>query len=76
MAEELRDVSLDDKYRVESDTVFVNGAQALARLPMIQRGLDLAAGMNTAGFISGYRGSPARSSRHDPLAYQGSAVCE
>ncbi len=58
MAEELRNVSLDDKYLVDSDTVFISGAQALARLPMMQRDLDAAAGLNTAGFISGYRGSP------------------
>lgn len=51
-------ISLDDKYTIESGRIFVNGYQALARLPMLQRARDLAAGLNTAGFISGYRGSP------------------
>src|SRR5262249_28937237 len=37
---------------------FMTGTQALVRLPMLQRVRDLAAGLNTAGFISGYRGSP------------------
>ena len=50
--------SLEDKYTVESGVVFMTGIQALVRLPMIQRQLDVAAGHNTAGFISGYRGSP------------------
>jgi len=51
-------VSLDDKYRLESGRVFLTGTQALIRLPMIQRQRDVAAGLNTACFISGYRGSP------------------
>jgi TPP-dependent indolepyruvate ferredoxin oxidoreductase alpha subunit len=51
-------VSLDDKYELESGRVFLTGTQALVRLPMMQRQRDLAAGLNTAGFISGYRGSP------------------
>jgi len=54
----LRDVTLNDKYVVEEGHVFVTGIQALVRLPMLQRDRDLAAGLNTAGFISGYRGSP------------------
>jgi indolepyruvate ferredoxin oxidoreductase len=54
----LRSVSLDDKYTIESGRIFLTGIQALARLPMLQRDRDLAAGLNTAGFISGYRGSP------------------
>ena len=54
----LSDVSLDDKYALESGPVFASGVQALVRLPMEQRRRDLAAGHNTAGFISGYRGSP------------------
>ena len=36
----------------------MSGVQALVRLPMLQRQRDAAAGLNTAGFISGYRGSP------------------
>ena len=55
---QLNDVSLDDKYTSNTGTIFLSGIQALVRLPMIQRQRDLAAGLNTAGFISGYRGSP------------------
>ena len=54
----VRQVSLDDKYTLKSGRVFMTGTQALVRLPMLQRARDLAAGLNTAGFISGYRGSP------------------
>ena len=51
-------VALDDKYTRHAGRVFLTGTQALIRLPMLQRERDLAAGLNTAGFISGYRGSP------------------
>ncbi len=51
-------ISLDDKYTLANGRVFLTGTQALIRLPMMQRQRDLAAGLNTAGFISGYRGSP------------------
>ena len=51
-------VNLDDKYLLDHGRVYLTGTQALVRLPMIQRQRDLAAGINTAGFISGYRGSP------------------
>ena len=51
-------VTLDDKYEREQGRVFLTGMQALVRLPMLQRQRDVAAGLNTAGFISGYRGSP------------------
>ncbi len=54
----MKDVKLDDKYTLESGRIFLTGSQALVRLPMMQRQRDLAAGHNTAGFISGYRGSP------------------
>ncbi len=54
----LATVSLDDKYALESGRVYLNGVQALVRLPMMQRQRDAAAGLKTAGFISGYRGSP------------------
>src|SRR4051794_39629113 len=50
--------SLDDKYTLERGRVFLTGTQALIRLMMLQRERDLRAGLNTAGFISGYRGSP------------------
>ena len=49
---------LDDRYRRESGRVFLTGTQALVRIPLMQRTMDQAAGLNTAGFISGYRGSP------------------
>jgi indolepyruvate ferredoxin oxidoreductase len=51
-------LSLDDKYTRASGRVFLTGTQALVRLAIAQRDRDLAAGLNTAGFISGYRGSP------------------
>jgi len=51
-------VSLDDKYTLESGRVFITGTQALVRLPMMQRQRDHAAGLDTACFVTGYRGSP------------------
>lgn len=51
-------VSLDDKYQVEEGQVFITGVQALVRLPLLRREADAKNGLNTAGFISGYRGSP------------------
>ncbi|MEJ7930369.1 indolepyruvate ferredoxin oxidoreductase family protein [Ramlibacter sp. AN1015] len=54
----LETVSLDDKYALEQGQAFMSGVQALVKLPMLQRARDALAGRNTAGFISGYRGSP------------------
>ncbi len=51
-------VTLDDKYVSDQNRVYLTGIQALVRLALVQRRRDLAAGLNTAGFISGYRGSP------------------
>src|SRR5947209_4139299 len=51
-------ISLDQKYTQETGHVFTTGIQALVRLPMAQIRRDRAQGLNTAGFISGYRGSP------------------
>jgi indolepyruvate ferredoxin oxidoreductase len=51
-------VSLEDKYALASGRVYLSGVQALARLLILQRLRDRAAGLNTAGFVSGYRGSP------------------
>ncbi len=51
-------VSLNDKFTVTKGRIFINGVQVLVRLPMIQRVLDNQVGLNTHGFISGYRGSP------------------
>ena len=54
----MKKVSLEDKYSQERGQVFLSGVEALVRIPIVQRRLDRAAGLNTAGFISGYRGSP------------------
>ena len=51
-------VSLSDKYDLREGRAFMTGVQSLVRLPLVQRWRDEAAGHNTAGFISGYRGSP------------------
>ncbi len=51
-------ISLDDKYRLDSTRAYMTGIEALVRLPMLQHQRDLERGLNTAGFISGYRGSP------------------
>ncbi|MFZ3139915.1 indolepyruvate ferredoxin oxidoreductase family protein [Polaromonas sp.] len=54
----LETVTLDDKYAIDHGRAFMSGVQALVRLPMLQRTRDAIDGLNTAGFISGYRGSP------------------
>ena len=54
----LDNYELEDRYRRESGRVFLTGTQALVRIALMQRTADRAAGLNTAGFISGYRGSP------------------
>ena len=54
----LETVTLDDKYSLNYGRAFMSGVQALVKLPMLQRLRDQQAGKNTAGFISGYRGSP------------------
>ncbi len=54
----LANVTLDDKYTLDKGRAYMSGTQALVRLPMLQKARDQAAGLNTAGFISGYRGSP------------------
>ena len=51
-------VTLDDKYVLDEGRIYLRGTQALGRLPMMQRQRDIAAGLNTGCFISGYRGSP------------------
>jgi len=50
--------ALDERYALERGRILVSGTQALVRLMMVQRQRDLAAGLNTAGYVSGYRGSP------------------
>ncbi|MFG1304113.1 indolepyruvate ferredoxin oxidoreductase family protein [Xanthobacter autotrophicus] len=54
----LTPVSLDDKYDLTQDRVFVSGTQALVRLALMQKERDRRAGLNTAGYVTGYRGSP------------------
>jgi len=54
----LETVTLDDKYSLDHGRAFMSGVQALVKLPMLQRLRDAHNGKNTAGFISGYRGSP------------------
>ncbi|MBA4013311.1 MAG: indolepyruvate ferredoxin oxidoreductase [Phenylobacterium sp.] len=52
------DVTLDDKFLLTEGRVFITGVQALLRVMLDQHRLDKAAGLHTAGFVSGYRGSP------------------
>ncbi|OLU32664.1 indolepyruvate ferredoxin oxidoreductase [Pseudomonas sp. PA15(2017)] len=54
----LAEIRLDDKYRLATGHLYLTGTQALTRLPMLQKQRDAACGLNTACFISGYRGSP------------------
>src|SRR3989449_573783 len=54
----LNHVTLDDKYDLQKSRIFVTGFQAIVRLCMMQKERDRRAGLNTAGYVSGYRGSP------------------
>lgn len=54
----MQNVTLDDKYLLKRGRAYMTGIQALVRLPIVQRWRDMDAGLDTAGFISGYRGSP------------------
>jgi indolepyruvate ferredoxin oxidoreductase len=54
----LADVTLNDKYALAQGRIYLSGIQALVRLPLTQHRRDVAQGLSTAGFISGYRGSP------------------
>jgi indolepyruvate ferredoxin oxidoreductase len=54
----LDDYKLEDRYLRESGRVFLTGSQALVRIPLMQAALDRKLGLNTAGMVSGYRGSP------------------
>src|ERR1700687_6016303 len=51
-------VSLDDRYDLSQDHVFLTGTQAIVRLTLMQKERDRRAGLNTAGYVTGYRGSP------------------
>ncbi len=53
-----RDVALHDRFDLSKSPVLLNGTQALVRLMLMQRARDAAAGLNTAGYVTGYRGSP------------------
>jgi len=54
----LADVKLNDKYDLSRQTIILSGTQAIIRLTMMQKARDKAAGLNTAGYVTGYRGSP------------------
>ncbi len=58
MGSVLREVSLDDKYKLDQTKAYITGIEALVRLPILQHQRDQERGLNTAGFVSGYRGSP------------------
>ncbi len=58
MSQTQHKMSLDDKYALDVTHAYMTGIEALVRLPMLQHQRDLERGLNTAGFISGYRGSP------------------
>jgi indolepyruvate ferredoxin oxidoreductase len=51
-------ITLHDKYDLSKETVLLNGSQALVRLMLMQQARDEAGGLDTAGYVSGYRGSP------------------
>ncbi|GAA4334996.1 indolepyruvate ferredoxin oxidoreductase family protein [Variovorax defluvii] len=71
-AEALLQIELDDKYLQRDGQVFMSGTQALVRLPMDQQRRDERNGVRTAGFISGYRGSPL--GRYDQELWSQSAL--
>ena len=58
LSEHALKISLDDKYSLDHTRAYMTGIEALVRLPMLQHQRDVERGLNTAGFISGYRGSP------------------
>jgi indolepyruvate ferredoxin oxidoreductase len=55
---QLNPVTLDDKYDLTCDRIYVTGSQAIVRMLLMQRERDRLSGLDTAGFVSGYRGSP------------------
>ncbi|MER2536546.1 MAG: indolepyruvate ferredoxin oxidoreductase family protein [Rhizobiaceae bacterium] len=54
----LHTVTLDDKFDLDRERIFLSGSQAVVRMLLMQRERDRRAGLDTAGFVSGYRGSP------------------
>ena len=57
-APDFRSYRLEDRYTLDAGRVFLTGTQALARIMLDQARRDRKAGLNTGGFVSGYRGSP------------------
>lgn len=57
-ARDIKNISLDDKYALDATRAYMTGIEALVRLPMLQHQRDQQRGLNTAAFVSGYRGSP------------------
>ncbi len=55
---QLKPVTLGDKFDLEKDRIFISGSQAVVRLALMQKQRDRRAGLNTAGYVTGYRGSP------------------
>ncbi|MFP4406864.1 hypothetical protein, partial [Rhodosalinus sp.] len=54
----IQKVSLSDRLDITKSPVLLNGTQALVRLMLTQKARDRRAGLNTAGYVTGYRGSP------------------
>ena len=54
----LQDVTLGDRFDLEKSPVLISGTQALVRLMLTQGARDRAAGLRSAGYVTGYRGSP------------------
>ncbi len=52
------EITLNDRFDLSKSPVLLNGTQALVRLMLMQKARDVAAGLNTAGYVTGYRGSP------------------
>lgn len=70
----MKDVNLTDKFTINQGRILISGTQALAKLPTLQKQLDEKVGLETAGFISGYRGSPIGG--FDALLYQSQALLD
>ena len=52
------EITLNARFDLPKSPVLLNGTQALVRLMLMQKARDLAVGLNTAGYVTGYRGSP------------------
>jgi len=57
-------IGLEDKFDLTKKRVFLSGTQAMVRLLLMQKARDRAAGHNTGGYVSGYRGSPLGARGH------------